>query len=171
MLDSIFIGTSGLQTFSAGLKSISNNIANLNTSGFKSSSTLFSNLYYNSSSNGNGQLSADAQQFGGGVVLSHTLLNFRAGEQRQTGNPLDLIINGEGFFITRKDGTGESHYSRAGQFEFNKDGGAGLARHKPASHWPGRQRRRADQPQRPSHQRTEVDQLDRDERKPVQQRG
>ncbi|MEH0167832.1 flagellar hook protein FlgE [Roseateles microcysteis] len=122
MLDSIFIGTSGLQAFSAGLKSISNNLANLNTPGFKSSSTLFSNLYYSSSGNGSGQLTADAQKFGGGVALNHTLLNFRAGELRQTGNPLDLTINGEGFFITRKDGNGESHYSRAGQFEFNKDG-------------------------------------------------
>lgn len=122
MLDSIFIGTSGLQTFSAGLKSISNNIANLNTPGFKSSSTLFSNLYYSSSSDGSGHPSADANQFGGGVVLSQTVLNFRAGELRQTGNPLDLNVNGEGFFITRQDGTGESFYSRAGQFEFNKDG-------------------------------------------------
>lgn len=122
MFDSIFIGTSGLQTFSAGLKSISNNIANLNTPGFKSSSTVFANLYYGSASDGTGQLASDAQHFGGGVALSQTVLNFRAGDLRQTGNPLDLNVNGEGFFITRESGTGEARYSRAGLFEFNKDG-------------------------------------------------
>lgn len=122
MLDSIFIGTSGLQTFSEGLKVISNNIANLNTPGFKASNSVFANLYYANPGDGTGQGTGDATQFGGGVAMSQTAVNFRAGEVRQTGNPLDLNIDGEGFFITRKDGTGEAHYTRAGQFEFNKDG-------------------------------------------------
>jgi flagellar hook protein FlgE len=45
MIDSIFIGTSGLQAFSEGLKVIGNNVANLNTPGFKASDSVFSNLY------------------------------------------------------------------------------------------------------------------------------
>lgn len=122
MLDSIFIGTSGLQTFSAGLKVISNNVANLNTPGFKSSSSLFTSLYYANPGDGSGRTSEGSTQFGGGVALDHTVLNFRSGELRQTGNPLDLNINGEGFFITREQGTGEAVYTRAGQFDFNRDG-------------------------------------------------
>lgn len=122
MLDSIYIGTSGLQTFSEGLKVISNNIANLNTPGFKASNSVFANLYYASPGDGTGQQAGDATQFGGGVAMSQTAVNFRAGEVRQTGNPLDLNVDGEGFFITRKEGTGEAHYTRAGQFEFNADG-------------------------------------------------
>ncbi|MGM9485065.1 flagellar basal-body rod protein FlgF [Roseateles sp. NT4] len=122
MLDSIFIGTSGLQTFSEGLKVISNNIANLNTPGFKSSSSVFANLYYADPGDGSGQNADGNTHFGGGVSLGQTAVNFHVGELRQTGNPLDLNIAGEGFFIVRDKGTGEPHYTRAGQFEFNKDG-------------------------------------------------
>lgn len=122
MLDSIYIGTSGLQTFSEGLKVISNNIANLNTPGFKSSSSVFANLYYANPGEGNGQSTGGSTHFGNGVSLGHTAVNFNAGELRQTGNALDLNIVGEGFFIVRDKGTGEPHYTRAGQFEFNKDG-------------------------------------------------
>jgi len=122
MLDSIFIGTSGLQTFSADLKVISNNIANLNTPGFKASDSMFASRYYASPSDGSGQASDGSTQFGGGVALSQTVVNFKSGELRQTGNPLDLNVNGEGFFVTRDHGTGEAMYSRSGQFEFNRDG-------------------------------------------------
>ncbi|WP_457391254.1 flagellar hook protein FlgE [Roseateles sp. P5_E1] len=122
MLDSIFIGTSGLQTFSADLKVISNNIANLNTPGFKASDSLFASRYYASPGDGSGQATDGATQFGGGVALSHTVVNFQSGELRQTGNPLDLNVNGEGFFVTREKDSGEAVYTRAGQFEFDRDG-------------------------------------------------
>lgn len=122
MLDSIFIGTSGLQTFSADLKVISNNIANLNTPGFKASDSLFANRYYSSPGDGSGLGSGGSTQFGSGVSLSQTVVNFQSGELRQTGNPLDLNVNGDGFFITRNNGTGEPVYTRAGQFDFDRDG-------------------------------------------------
>jgi len=121
MLDSISIGTSGLQTFSAGLKVISNNVANLNTPGFKASTTTFSNLYVADADPGGGGLDGQTPQ-GGGVTLSQTSVNFRVGELRQTGNPLDLNIDGEGFFITRKPGDEDPVYTRAGQFEFDRNG-------------------------------------------------
>lgn len=122
MLDSIFIGTSGLQTFSSDLKVISNNISNLNTPGFKSSDSRFANLVYNSPSDGSGQPTSSPTQFGGGVALGQTVVNFRSGELRQTGNPLDLNVNGEGFFIVHDHGKGDPIYTRAGLFEFNRDG-------------------------------------------------
>jgi len=126
MFDAIFIGTSGLQTFSAGLKVISNNVTNLNTPGFKSADAQFSNLYQADSGSGSGQLVSSGQRFGSGVMAGETLVNFQPGEMRQTGNPLDLSVNGEGFFITQEPGSNaqqaEYRYTRAGQFEFDKDG-------------------------------------------------
>ncbi len=122
MFDSLYIGTSGLQTFAAGLKVISNNVANLNTPGFKASSSTFANLYYASSGDNSGALTGDSPQFGSGVTLGHLGVNFRAGELRQTGNPLDLYVNGNGFFVSKVKGTGEAVYSRAGLFDFSKDG-------------------------------------------------
>ncbi len=122
MFDSLFIGTSGLQTFAAGLKVTSNNVANLNTPGFKASSSTFANLYYASSGDSSGALTGDSPQFGSGVALGHLGVNFRAGELRQTGNPLDLYVNGNGFFVSKVKATGETVYSRAGLFDFSKDG-------------------------------------------------
>ncbi|MDR7268210.1 flagellar hook protein FlgE [Pelomonas saccharophila] len=122
MLDSIFIGTSGLQTFSADLKVISNNVANLNTPGFKASNSVFASLYYAGAGDGSGPSSGGSTRFGSGVAFDQAVVNFRSGELRQTGNPLDLNVNGEGLFVTRDKGTGNPVYTRAGQFEFNRDG-------------------------------------------------
>ena len=122
MIDSIFIGTSGLQAFSEGLKVIGNNVANLNTPGYKANNSVFSNLYFADPQGGSGQSAGGQTQFGGGVTLSQTAVNFRAGDLRQTGNPLDLNVNGEGFFVTREGGAADPIYTRAGQFEFDKDG-------------------------------------------------
>lgn len=122
MFDSIYIGTSGLQTFAENLKVISNNVANMNTAGFKASDSVFASLYYAGNGEGAGHLTGGSTQFGAGVSLGQTVLNMTAGEVRQTGNPLDLSINGEGFFITRQGNDGAAIYTRAGQFEFDKDG-------------------------------------------------
>ncbi|HEY9105263.1 MAG TPA: flagellar hook-basal body complex protein [Roseateles sp.] len=122
MIDSIFIGTSGLQAFSEGLKVIGNNVANLNTPGFKASDSVFANMVFADSQGGSGQPSGEVTQFGSGVMLSQTAVNFRAGELRQTGNPLDVNVSGEGFFVTREKDQPQTLYTRAGQFEFNKDG-------------------------------------------------
>lgn len=122
MFDSIFIGSSGLQAFSAGLKVISNNVANLNTPGFKSADAQFSSLFYQGSGNGASPFGQNNLLFGSGVMAGQTFLNFQQGDSRQTGNPLDVSVNGNGFFMSRKPEGGELTYTRAGQFEFNKDG-------------------------------------------------
>lgn len=121
MLDSLFIGTSGLQTFSAGLKVISNNVANLNTPGFKSADAQFAGLY-NSTGDGSAVPTQGNQNRGSGVALGETFLNFQAGDTRQTGNPLDLSVNGAGFFVTKSSDGARNFYTRAGQFEFDKNG-------------------------------------------------
>ncbi len=122
MIDSIFIGTSGLQGFSKGLKVISNNVANLNTPGFKSSSVQFADLYYQTELGGGYAMGGQASQYGTGLSTLGSTLNFTEGETRQTNNPLDASIDGAGYFVLRNKEDGSLSYSRAGQFEFNADG-------------------------------------------------
>lgn len=119
MFESIHVGLTGLDSYSKGLNVISNNVANLNTTGFKGSQLQFADLYYKNSDAGLGGGSA-RQQVGSGVGTAGTFLNFQQGDARRTGADLDLMIDGPGLFILRKDD--QTSYSRAGQFEFDKDG-------------------------------------------------
>jgi flagellar hook protein FlgE len=122
MFESMYIGISGLTSYSRGLNVISNNLANMNTAGFKGSTMNFGDLFYRQQASGGGSGDAAAQwsQFGTGVRVLGTQVNFRPGELRQTGNALDLAINGTGYFITRNGDV--QHYTRAGQFSFDQDG-------------------------------------------------
>lgn len=120
MLQALFSGLSGLLSFSKGLSVISNNVANLNTPGFKGSQLQFEDLFYQyqgNAQNGDGQ---GALQVGNGVTTNSTQTSFKAGDMRQTGNPLDAAIDGYGFFILR-DG-GQTFYTRSGQFKIDGDG-------------------------------------------------
>lgn len=113
MIDSIFVGMSGLSAYSQGLRVIANNVANLNTPGFKGASMQFADMFYSGT--------ASQGQLGHGLSTAGTHLNFAPGELRPTGNALDLAIDGNGMFVLRSaDGT--LRYSRAGQFEFDADG-------------------------------------------------
>ena len=103
MFESIYVGLTGLDTYSRGLNVISNNVANLNTAGFKGSQLQFADLYYKDAGAGLGS-GGGRQQIGGGVGTAGTFLNFRQGEARSTGNDLDVMIDGLGFFVLRKDG-------------------------------------------------------------------
>ncbi|WP_048437855.1 flagellar hook protein FlgE [Caenimonas sp. SL110] len=116
MLDSIFIGMTGLQGYSQGLRVIANNTANINTPGYKGSSLQFADMFYSNSNTGMGTM-----QVGYGLNTAGTMLNFEQGELRQTGNTLDLAVDGQGLFTVRDSG-GNTHYTRAGQFNFNTDG-------------------------------------------------
>ncbi|PHV12868.1 flagellar basal-body rod protein FlgF [Chitinimonas sp. BJB300] len=116
MIDTVFIGMSGLSSYSKGLKAISNNVTNLNTPGFKTSQLQFTDLFYQGSQNGTG-----AGRFGNGVGTNGTNLNFMAGDFRSTGNELDVAVNGQGFFVLR-DEQSNLRYTKAGQFEFNGNG-------------------------------------------------
>jgi flagellar hook protein FlgE len=121
MLDSIYIGMTGLMGYSRGLKIISNNVANMNTPGFKASQLQFANLFYANDQSGGQGVPMSYGQSGLGLNTLNTTLNFKQGEFRQTGNSLDLALNGNGFFVLRAlDGT--LSYTRAGQFDFDADG-------------------------------------------------
>lgn len=117
MLDSINVGTSGLLGYAKGLRVIANNTANLNTPGYKAATLQFADLFY-AASQGTGGGSA---RLGNGLATGNTQLDFRQGDLRQTGNDLDLGVDGEGLFVLRtKDGA--TRYTRAGQFAFSQDG-------------------------------------------------
>src|SRR4051794_22833120 len=116
MLNSIYIGMSGLQGYSQGLRVIANNTANLNTPGFKGSTLQFADMFYSNNRTQAGP--GGMMQVGYGLNTAGTVLNFQQGELRQTGNSLDLAVDGQGLF-TVKDASGDLHYTRAGQFSFN----------------------------------------------------
>lgn len=119
MLDSIYIGMTGLTGFSRDLSVIGNNVANVNTTGFKSSQLIFSDLFYRFQYSGGG--AGDARlDLGSGVDTGPTRRLFTQGELRQSGNDLDAGIDGNGFFVVRRDG--RELYTRAGQFSFDADG-------------------------------------------------
>lgn len=119
MLGAIYVGLSGMNAYSKGLQTISNNVANLNTDGFKSTSVSFSDLY---TVEGNGWSfeGRNEQGAGTGVRIADPITDFGAGELRQTTNDLDLALKGNGFLVLMNDG--KTYYARTGQFAVDKDG-------------------------------------------------
>jgi len=115
MFDTLFIGTSGLLGNAKGLKIVSNNLANVNTPGFKGSQLQFADLF----EQGGGVIAHDGHRepAGQGVASLGARLNFRPGSDQSTGNALDQSINGNGMFTLRRDG--ELRYTRAGDFQFD----------------------------------------------------
>jgi flagellar hook protein FlgE len=107
-------GLSGLNAASRNLDVIGNNVANVNTVGAKSSRAEFADLYANS-------LSGAGASFSGiGVTVGNVSQQFTQGDIATTSNPMDLAINGRGFFRMSTNGT--ISYSRNGQFKLDKDG-------------------------------------------------
>jgi flagellar hook protein FlgE len=104
MFQALFNSLSGLFSFSKSLNTVSNNVANMNTPGFRGSDNFFSNI-----------------EGGRGTSIAGEGLRTTPGDMRQTGTPTDLAINGNGFFILRDD-SGNLYYTRAGQFRFDEDG-------------------------------------------------
>ncbi|TMV87871.1 flagellar hook protein FlgE [Thioclava sp. BHET1] len=100
---------SGLLGAQEGLNVVSNNLANAGTVGFKSGSAQFSDIY---PEGGNG--------IGQGVAVEPSQQDFSQGDLRTTNNPLDVAVQGNGFFIVKKNGT--TSYSRDGGFELSATG-------------------------------------------------
>ena len=117
-LSSINIGTSGLVGFSKQLETISNNVANLNTPGFKGATSQFSALFSGGGDAAGGNASASS---GAGLAMLPSTLDFAQGQINQTGNALDVAINGQGMFVLRDD-AGNLLYTRDGRFNFDSKG-------------------------------------------------
>ncbi|HEY1133170.1 MAG TPA: flagellar hook-basal body complex protein [Nocardioides sp.] len=124
MLRSLFAGISGLRVNQTALDVTGNNIANANTTGFKSSSTVFSDtlsqmLTASAAPNAN-RGGTNPVQIGLGVQLAGTVLNVNQGSNQLTGRQTDLMLQGDGFFVVNK-GT-EQLFTRAGSFGFDDSG-------------------------------------------------
>ena len=107
-------GLSGLSASSKQLEVIGNNVANANTAGFKAANAVFSDVF---SQAGGGSSSTAV---GIGTAVSSVLQNFAQGNISVTNNPLDVAINGSGFF--RLNNNGVVSYTRGGQFSIDKAG-------------------------------------------------
>ena len=124
MLRSMYSAISGLQAHQARLDVIGNNIANVNTVGYKASRMTFKEIFSQtikgaSAPQGNGG-GTNPQQIGLGVAIASIDTLFTRGGAQRTDNPTDLSIDGNGFFIVSN---GESIlYTRAGNFSFDSNG-------------------------------------------------
>lgn len=123
---SLYTAATGMQAMETKLDVIANNLANNNTVGFKKDRANFEDLLYRQtrlpgSLDSDGNLTATGIDVGLGVRVSSTQADFDQGAFQNTGNQLDLAIEGEGFFGVQGP-NGETLYTRAGNFNLNADG-------------------------------------------------
>lgn len=124
MLRSLYSGISGLRAHQTMLDTTGNNIANVNTAGFKSSSTQFQDTLSQMSQGATTpQTTAgggNPAQVGLGVQVAGVSTNFGQGSTQNTGKATDMMISGNGFFITQQGNT--TTLTRSGAFDFDGDG-------------------------------------------------
>jgi flagellar basal-body rod protein FlgG len=126
MIRSLWTAASGMQAQNINIDVIANNLSNVNTSGFKRSRADFQDLLYENMRSPGMSSSADTQvptgiQIGHGTRPAATQKIFSQGDFQHTENPLDMAIEGSGFFqITQPNG--EVAYTRAGSFKIDSEG-------------------------------------------------
>jgi flagellar hook protein FlgE len=114
---SFAIPLSGLEANSEWLNTISNNLANLNTDGYKDQTLNFGDLLYQMQGTAGND---DPIQFGSGVQVNGTTSNFTNGTVDSTGVASNMALQGNGFFVVKNDGV--TDYTRAGDFTVNSSG-------------------------------------------------
>lgn len=125
MIDSLYIGATGMQAQQLHVDAIANNLANVNTPGFKKNRIAFEDAFYQAQA---AQVSLDNQaplaspiMLGMGTLVSSNSKLFTQGELKATESPLDMAIRGNGFFeVLLPDGS--SAYTRHGAFKITEDG-------------------------------------------------
>jgi len=123
MNDALYIGATGMQAQQLNVAAIANNLANVNTSGFKKNRVSFEDVFYRSITPATSVDRADTAKpaIGLGTLVSSNAKSFVAGELKQTDGPLDVAIRGSGFFeVAMPDGT--SAYTRVGSLRITTDG-------------------------------------------------
>jgi len=114
MLNSLITGVSGVREMQQQMDGIGNNIANINTTGFKGSRNLFSDSF--------SQTLSDNMQVGTGVNSSSIQNLFSQGTLTKTGQSTDMAISGNGFFVVKNATTGAEYVTRAGEFGLDQSG-------------------------------------------------
>jgi flagellar hook protein FlgE len=132
MTQGMFSAVSGIRANQTKLNVISNNIANVNTLGFKSSSANFATVFANTINGGtapNGTLGGtNPRQMGNGTLVSEIASNFSQGGTQFTGRNTDLMVNGEGFFAVQRvdinsgNNSTDFYLTRAGNFTLDSAG-------------------------------------------------
>lgn len=115
ILSSIFTGVSGLNSNGQALSVIGDNIANVNTVGFKGSRMAFGDILSQSLTGLSG-----SSQVGRGVAVNGVTAMFTQGSFQNTSSGLDIAIDGEGFFMVNNNGA--TNYTRAGNFQLDQNG-------------------------------------------------
>jgi flagellar hook protein FlgE len=118
MLLSLDSGVSALDQFQQALDVIGNNIANVNTVGFKSDNVQFADAL----SQTIGDNSAGVEQIGEGVVTSSITGNFTQGSITNTGVQSNMALNGNGFFVVKDPASGQEYVTRDGNFTVDSNG-------------------------------------------------
>ena len=133
MMRSLYSGVSGLNIHQTRMDVIGNNISNVNTVGYKAQKVSFSDLFYQTTQIASGASTdgtkggSNAKQVGLGASVSQISINItdRGGSQ-STGNALDMMINGDSFFVIQKDGA--NYYTKAGNFTTDGNGNLEIGR-------------------------------------------
>lgn len=124
MMRSLYSGVAGLKTHQTKMDVIGNNIANVNTVGFKSSNVLFKDVLYQTtqSATGASQTSGgtNARQIGLGTTVATVTVSHKSGSAQSTNNPYDLMINGDSFFIVSRGTT--NYFTKVGAFNTDEAG-------------------------------------------------
>jgi flagellar hook protein FlgE len=116
MGSALWAGISGLNASSKELDVIANNLANVDTIGFKAGTTFFADVLSQSIAGG----SSGTMQVGRGVAVAEVQTQFGAGSFETTGNSTDVAIDGDGFFMVN-DNAGATYYTRAGSFHLDSN--------------------------------------------------
>src|SRR4051794_40828700 len=119
MPDSLWTAATGMLAQQTSMDAIANNLANVNTQGYKRGRTSFQDLLYRELSPKDA--AKQGSQVGAGTRVGAVQTQFEQGILQTTGNPLDLALEGDGFFeVSRTDGS--KAYTRAGNFTTNAAG-------------------------------------------------
>ncbi len=125
MMRSLFSAVSGLKNHQIAMDVIGNNISNVNTIGFKSSSVVFTDIFSQTLSEASAPTAASGganpMQIGLGMTASAIKTNIKQGSTQSTGRTLDFSIDGEGYLIVQ-DRDGDHYYTRNGSLEIDSAG-------------------------------------------------
>jgi flagellar basal-body rod protein FlgG len=121
MNEALYVAATGLQAEQSNLETIANNLANVNTTGYKRSITNFQELMYREAAGVKRTQTSQGPTLGSGIGIASVVKSFAAGTITSTGSPLDVAINGNGFLeVTLPDGS--TAYTRGGSLQVNQDG-------------------------------------------------
>ena len=128
-VQTLYTAATGMEALETKLDVIANNMANINTTGFKKDRANFEDLFYRQyrlpgAQDADGNRTATGIEVGLGTRVSSTQSNFKQGAFETTNNPLDFAIEGDGFFQVQNP-NGGFYYTRAGNFNLNANGQIG----------------------------------------------